>query len=70
VIAAGITVVLLIGLFLWSRERRLRGQRKKLRKTYQLGEEILGATSPATILKRLSESLPAILGVTRVELYL
>jgi GAF domain-containing protein/CheY-like chemotaxis protein len=70
VIAAGITMVLLIGLFLWSRERRLRGQRKKLRKTYQLGEEILGATSPATILKRLSEALPAILGVTRVQLYL
>lgn len=70
VVAAGIAVVLLIGVFLWSRERRLRGQRKKLRKTYQLGEEILGATSPATILKRLSESLPAILGVTRVQLYL
>jgi GAF domain-containing protein len=55
---------------LWTRERRLRGQRKKLRKTYQLGEEILGAASPAAILKRLSESLPAILGVTRVQLYL
>ena len=70
VIAAGITVVLLVGFVLWSRERRLRGQRKKLRKTYQLGEEILGATSAVTILKRLAESLPAILGVTRVQLYL
>ena len=68
-IGAGIAVVLLIGLFLWSRERRLRGQRKKLRKTYQLGEEILGASSPLTILQRVSESLPTILGVTRVQLY-
>jgi len=39
-IAAGLTIVLLVGFLLWSRERRLRTQRKKLRKTYQLGEEI------------------------------
>jgi GAF domain-containing protein len=70
VIATGITMVLLIGFLLWTRERRLRSQRKKLRKTYQLGEEILSASSPATVLKRLSESLPTILGVTRVQLYL
>jgi GAF domain-containing protein len=69
-IAIGIVVVLLVGFLLWSRERRLRGQRKKLRKTYQLGEEILSASSPAAVLKRLSESLPTILGITRVQLYL
>jgi GAF domain-containing protein/CheY-like chemotaxis protein len=69
-IAISITLLLLIGFLLWSRERRLRIQRKKLRKTYQLGEEILSAASPATILKRLSESLPTILGITRVQLYL
>src|SRR5215831_14272492 len=68
-VATGITVLVLIGLLLWSRERRLRHQRKKLRKTYQLGEEILGASSAVTILKRLAEALPAILGVTRVQLY-
>jgi GAF domain-containing protein/CheY-like chemotaxis protein len=69
VLAAGITGILLIGFLLWSRERRLRHQRKKLRKTYQLGEEILGASSAVTILKRLAEALPAILGITRVQLY-
>jgi GAF domain-containing protein len=69
-IATGITLVLLIGFLMWGRERRLRGQRKKLRKTYQLGEAILSADSPATVLKRLSESLPTILGITRVQLYL
>ena len=69
VIAIGITAVLLVGFFLWSRERRLRGQRRRLRRTYKLGEEILGASSAATILKRISEALPGIIGVTRVELY-
>ena len=69
VIASGITVVLLVSFFLWSRERRLRGQRRRLRRTYKLGEEILSASSAATILKRISEALPSIIGVTRVQLY-
>jgi GAF domain-containing protein len=69
-IFGAIAVCLLVGIFLWSRERRVRSQRKKLRKTYQLGEEILSASSPSTILKRISESLPGILGVTRVQLYI
>jgi hypothetical protein len=69
IIASGITVILLVGLFLWSRERRLRSQRRRLRRTYKLGEEILGASSAATILKRISEALPSIIGVTRVRLY-
>src|SRR5262249_10311400 len=68
-ILGAVAVILLVGVFLWSRERRMRSQRKKLRKTYQLGEEILSASSPSTILKRISESLPGILGVTRVQLY-
>jgi GAF domain-containing protein len=69
VIASGITVILLVSFFLWSRERRLRAQRRRLRRTYKLGEEILGASSVATILKRISEALPGIIGVTRVQLY-
>ena len=69
VIASGITVILLVSFFLWSRERRLRAQRRRLRRTYKLGEEILGASSAATILKRIAEALPGIIGVTRVQLY-
>jgi GAF domain-containing protein/CheY-like chemotaxis protein len=69
IIVGAIAVIVVIGVFLWSRERRVRNQRKKLRRTYQLGEEILSASSPATILKRISESLPGILGVTRIQLY-
>lgn len=68
-LAAGLSLVLLVSFFLWSRERRLRKQRERLRKTYQLGEEILSAPSAGAILKRISAVLPGILGVTRVQLY-
>ena len=70
VLAAGIGVVLVVALLLWSHDHRLRKQRERLRRTYQLGEEILGASSTDTILKRITEALPGILGVTRVQLYL
>jgi GAF domain-containing protein len=69
VIGAGLGVVLLVAFFIWSRERRLRSQRERLRQTYQLGEEILGASSAEAVLKRIAEALPSILGVTRVHLY-
>ena len=68
-IAGGITLLLLVGFFLWIRERRSRAQRRRLRQTYKLGEEILGASSMAAILKRIAEALPGIIGVTRVQLY-
>jgi GAF domain-containing protein len=68
-LAAGLAVVLLTGFFLWSREHRLRNQRERLRHTYQLGEEILGASSAETILQRIAEALPGILQVTQVHLY-
>jgi CheY-like chemotaxis protein len=69
VIAAVLGSLLLAGFLVWGHDRRLRSQRKRLRTTYQLGEQILGAASPETILKRISEALPGILGVTRVQLY-
>jgi len=69
-LAFGLVMLLCISFFLWSRERRLRRQRERLRKTYSLGEEILGAPSPESIVARVSASLTAVLGVTRVHLYL
>ena len=69
-LGGAIGVALLVGIYLWSRERRLRKQRERLRKTYQLGEEILSSPSAETILKRLSESLPEVLRVSRVEIFL
>ena len=68
-IVIGMAMILVVSVFLWTRERRLRAQRRRLRRTYKLGEEILGAPSTAAILKRISEALPGIIGVTRVQLY-
>ena len=68
-LAGGLGLVLLIGFFLWTRERRVRTQRETLRRTYELGEQILGAASAESILKSLLENLPAVMGVTRVRLY-
>jgi GAF domain-containing protein/CheY-like chemotaxis protein len=65
-----LALVLLIAVIVWSRERRLRGQRERLRAIYALAEEILGASSAETILLRIREVLPKILGVTRVRLWL
>jgi GAF domain-containing protein len=69
-LGGALLVVLLIGFFVWSRERRVRKQRERLRKTYHLGEEILGATAAETIVKRLREALPEILKITGAELFL
>jgi CheY-like chemotaxis protein len=63
-------LVCLIGLSFWARERRLRKQRERLRKTYKLGEEILSSSSAETILKRIGETLPEILDVTGAQIYL
>jgi GAF domain-containing protein/CheY-like chemotaxis protein len=68
-LTTGIGVVLIAAFLLWTHDHRLRKQRERLRKTYQLGEEILGASSTDTILKHITEALPNILGVTRVQLY-
>ncbi|HEV3334702.1 MAG TPA: GAF domain-containing protein [Bryobacteraceae bacterium] len=68
-LAAGLMVVMVIGFVLWSRERRIRGQRERLRKTYQLGEEILGAPSVEAILAAIGEALPRVLGVSGVHMY-
>jgi GAF domain-containing protein/CheY-like chemotaxis protein len=64
-----LALMALVGLFLWRREGRLRVQRERLRKIYQLGEEILGAPSAEAIFKRIEDALPSILDVTQVRLY-
>src|SRR5262245_37055320 len=68
-IGGAVALVITVSFLAWTRERRLRLQRERLRKTYQLGEEVLGSSSSESILKRLSESLPGILGVSRIRLY-
>lgn len=68
-LGSAIGIVLLIGFFVWSRERRVRKQRERLRKTYKAGEEVLAADSPEAILRRLRETLPEILNVNGAHLY-
>jgi GAF domain-containing protein/CheY-like chemotaxis protein len=68
-LGGAVASVLLVSFFAWIRDRRLRLQRETLRQTYQLGEEVLGLSSSDSIVKRLSESLPVVLGVSRVRVY-
>jgi C4-dicarboxylate-specific signal transduction histidine kinase len=60
---------LVFGLVWWTRERRLRAQREVLRRSYELGEEILGAASAQDILAKTTTVLPKVMGITRVVLY-
>ncbi len=55
---------------IWRREERLRAQRELLRRAYELGEEILGASSAEQILLNTRQVAPKIFGVTQIELYL
>jgi GAF domain-containing protein/CheY-like chemotaxis protein len=69
VVVSGAGLALLIAFLLWHREHRMRNQRQRVRRTYQLGEEILSASSPEKILAHLSTALPSILSVSRVRLH-
>jgi K+-sensing histidine kinase KdpD/CheY-like chemotaxis protein len=74
----GVQVALPVGVFaiavvvfvVWRRDERLRGQRELLRRAYELGEEILGASSTEQILRKVKAVVPKIFGVTTAELYL
>ncbi len=68
-VAAGLAMLFSITFFVWGRERRMRRQRERLRKTYHLSEEILSAPTPEAIYTRISDFLVSILGVSRVHLF-
>ena len=70
VLGAALGLVALTAILLWTRERRMNAQRATLRKTYQLGEDILSSPTPEAASQRIADALPAILGVTRVRLYI
>lgn len=70
-LVAGFLVSTLLFAAVWyTRERRLKAQREALRRSHELGEEILGASSAQDILHKIVAVVPAIFGVTRVRLYL
>jgi K+-sensing histidine kinase KdpD/CheY-like chemotaxis protein len=55
---------------IWRRDERLRGQREMLRRAYELGEDVLGASSADQILEKVRVVIPRIFGVSTAQLYL
>jgi GAF domain-containing protein len=55
---------------IWRRDERLRGQREMPRRAYELGEEVLGASSADQILDKVQVGAPKIFGVSTAQLYL
>ncbi len=66
----GVLTIAVVVFAIWRRDERLRGQREMLRRAYELGEEILGASSATQILEKVRVTVPRIFGVSSAELYL
>ncbi len=69
-LAFGILAITAAIFVMWRRDERLRGQRGMLRRAYELGEEILSASSADQIFDKVSVVVPRIFGVTSADLYL
>ena len=54
----------------WFRERRMAGLRRRMRVLNSLGEDVIGATSPAEILRRLEMTLPKVSASSGTGMYL
>jgi signal transduction histidine kinase/CheY-like chemotaxis protein len=59
-----------LGSIWWFREQRMAELRKQMRLLHSLGEQVIGATSSAEILRRLMVNLPALSDATGVGLYI
>lgn len=66
-VAGALVAVILV--WIW-REQRLAKRPRKIHRLYRLGEMLLACRDPGESLKLLMESLPELLGVTSVRLYL
>lgn len=67
-VAISAVAVVLMGWLL--RERRMAKQPRRTRRLYRLGEMLLACREPSETQKLLTESLPELLGVSSVRLYL
>ncbi len=56
--------------FWWSRERRMSAQRKMVRTFHAMGEEMIGAGSPADIVRKLNAALVPAMKISGVNVYL
>lgn len=54
----------------WFRERRMAGLRRRMRVLNSLGEDVIGATSPSEILRRLELTLPKVSASSGIGMYL
>jgi signal transduction histidine kinase/ActR/RegA family two-component response regulator len=59
----------LLGIW-WMRERRVAALRQQMRALNTLGEEVIGATSPAEILRRLTLTLPELSNASGIGMYI
>jgi signal transduction histidine kinase/CheY-like chemotaxis protein len=59
-----------LALIWWFRERRMAGLRRQMRLLNSLGEQVIGATSSAEILRRLTLHLSALSNASGVGLYI
>jgi len=66
----GVFAIAAVVFAIWRRDERLRGQREMLRRAYELGEEVLGASSADQILDKVRLVVPRIFGVSAAQLYL
>ena len=66
----GVFAIAAIIFWIWRRDERSRGQRELLRRAYEVGEEILGASTADQILEKVRDVVPRIFGVSSAELYL
>jgi signal transduction histidine kinase/CheY-like chemotaxis protein len=66
----GIVVALILTAFWWLRDRTLLRQRSVMRRMTVLSEEIIAASTPGEIARKLENVLPALLGASTVECYI
>lgn len=70
VLLAGLILAGALASIWWFRERRMVALRKQMRLLNSLGEQVIGATSSAEILRRLMLNLPALSNAAGVGLYI
>lgn len=70
ILLAALILAASLALIWWFRERRMASLRKQMRLLNSLGEQVIGATSPAEILRRLTLNLPALSNASGVGLYI
>jgi signal transduction histidine kinase/CheY-like chemotaxis protein len=70
VLLAALILAAALAAIWWFRENRMATLRKQMRLLNALGEEVISASSPAEVLRRLTSTLPALASGASVELFI